>query len=281
MGYDLIHAVHFADLNGDGRAEYLWVDDKGAVTAYVNLGAPDPTGYYAAKVAWSPPGVIASGVGAQRHEVQFADLNGDGRAEYLWVHPNGSIEAWLNLGLVQDSTGTPPVNWLYQGFINAGIGAPGSSVAFADLNGDGKAEYLSIAENGAVTALLNLGGPDNGPHAAQVAWSAPVVIATGVGGVRNRTVLVPMRGTGRADYLQVTRAGSGNVNMWYNGGAPSGSQNAAIVTWYPQGSVTGGDGSSGANVRFADLNGDGRGEYLEVDPGSSSVQGYLNACPNG
>lgn len=32
-------AVHFADFNGDGRSEYLWVDNNGAVTAFLNLSS--------------------------------------------------------------------------------------------------------------------------------------------------------------------------------------------------------------------------------------------------
>lgn len=44
------------------------------------------------------------------------------------------------------------------------------SIRFADLNGDGRAEYLYVDPDGEVTAYLNLGGPDNGPNAAKVAW---------------------------------------------------------------------------------------------------------------
>lgn len=62
-----------------GRAEYLFVGADGSVTAYLNLGGPD-SGANAAKVSWLPQGVIASGVGANRNQVAFADLNGDGKA---------------------------------------------------------------------------------------------------------------------------------------------------------------------------------------------------------
>ena len=59
------------------------------------------------------------------------DLSGDGRAEYLWVHPNGSVEAWLNLGGPNGGPNAAQVGWLYNGFIATGIGAPGSSISFA------------------------------------------------------------------------------------------------------------------------------------------------------
>lgn len=54
--------------------------------------------------------------------------------------------------------------------------------------------------------------------------------------------------------------------------------NAAKVGWWDRGIITGGDGSSGANVMFADLNGDGRVEYLEVDPATSAIFAYFNGC---
>jgi hypothetical protein len=61
------------DLNGDGRAEYPWVDANGAVTAYLNLGpTSDQESFTGATVQWLPQGVIATGIGAKRQEVQFA-----------------------------------------------------------------------------------------------------------------------------------------------------------------------------------------------------------------
>jgi hypothetical protein len=90
--------VRFADLTGDGRVEYLYVETNGAVTAYLNLGSPDPNPLNAGMVNWLVQGVIATGVGGLRDQIRFADLDGDGKADYLWVHDDGSVEAWLNMG---------------------------------------------------------------------------------------------------------------------------------------------------------------------------------------
>lgn len=38
-------------------------------------------------------------------------------------------------------------------------------IAILDLNGDGRAEYLFVHDDGSVDAWLNLGGPDDGPNA--------------------------------------------------------------------------------------------------------------------
>lgn len=79
-------AVHFADLNGDGRAEYLYVGANGQVTAFLNLGGPANN---PAIVNWSPQGLVGpSGLPAAltRDKVIFADIDGDGKADFLYVH---------------------------------------------------------------------------------------------------------------------------------------------------------------------------------------------------
>ena len=37
-------------------------------------------------------------MGAARENVRFADVSGDGRADYLIVAPNGAVDAWLDNG---------------------------------------------------------------------------------------------------------------------------------------------------------------------------------------
>jgi hypothetical protein len=54
---------------------------------------------------------------------------------------------------------------------------------------------------------------------------------------------------------------------------------AAKVVWYPQGIIATGVGTSGMGVQFADLNGDGRAEYLDVNFQTSAVNAWLNGCP--
>ncbi|KAF8180033.1 hypothetical protein K438DRAFT_1603238 [Mycena galopus ATCC 62051] len=271
-------AVRFADLNGDGRAEYLWLDTQGATTAFLNLGSTQ-TGNDAGQVGWLLSGVIATGVGAPRHQVQFADLNGDGRAEYLWVHDDGSVDAWLNLGGPDNGTDAAKVSWFPAGTIATGIGEDGAGVRFADLNGDGRAEYLWLDEDGAMTAYLNLGSETGGDGAANVGWLVQGVVATGPGNgaTRDNVILADINGDGRADYLTVTHTG-GVVEAWINGGGPNDGANAAQVGWYPQGVIATGVGTSGAGVQFADLNGDGRAEYLDVNYLTSAVNAWLNGC---
>jgi hypothetical protein len=65
---------------------------------------------------WWPQGEIATGVGTGRENVTFADLNGDGRSDYLVIGPNGEVSQWQNNG-------------------DGGVSQIGPGVQFHDLNG--------------------------------------------------------------------------------------------------------------------------------------------------
>ncbi|KAL8709701.1 MAG: hypothetical protein Q9220_005641 [cf. Caloplaca sp. 1 TL-2023] len=269
------HAVTFADLNGDGRDDYIWIGPNGEITAYVNGGlAAD--GHW----IWYPqPNKIASGVGGKRGEIQFADLNGDGRAEYLWVHPDGSVDVWLNEQLPAETASTLAINWYPQTRSAKGIGRDGAGVRFADLNGDGRAEYLYVESNGAVIVYLNAGSQDAGPNAGVITWVPQKQTATGVGGVRNETVLADMDGDGRSDYLHVSRT-NGRVDETKNGGSQDPGPNAGVINWVgvANNPIANGAGTTGRGVIFGDINGDGRAEFLDVNPDTSAVTMWLNGC---
>ncbi|KAJ7754555.1 SGNH hydrolase-type esterase domain-containing protein [Mycena metata] len=262
-------SVRFADLTGDGRAEYLWLDINGVTTGFLNSGGPDTVGFL-------PQGVVATGVGAKREQVHFADLNGDGRAEYLWVHDNGSVNGWFNAGGRDDGPNAAKIKWVAQGTVATGIGR---GVRFADLNGDGRSEYLYLEEDGAMSAWLNIAGPNNGPNAAKPGWLAQGVVATGPknGATRDYIILADINGDGRADYLTVDKT-TGAVDAWINGGGPDEELNAAKVSWISQGTIATGVGDIGWAIQFADLTGDGRSEYIDVAYNTSGASAWFNGC---
>lgn len=138
--------VQFADIDGDGLADYLWLSEAGAVTAYIN-GGSGSDGWN-----WKSQGVIATGVEASRQDVQFHDIDGDGLADYLWVNRlDGSVSQWKNGGLTDNGW-----HWSAQGQIATGVGANGLAIQFAILNGNGRADYLNVdPESGAVTQWAN------------------------------------------------------------------------------------------------------------------------------
>src|SRR5690606_40172945 len=91
---------------------------------------------------WFPQGTIASGTnGGDTSRVLYADLDGDARADYIEVNDDSSVRAWLNGG-PKPSGGD--WYWFPQGTIAGGVGASGADIRFADLDGDGRADYVKV-----------------------------------------------------------------------------------------------------------------------------------------
>ncbi|WP_344620775.1 FG-GAP-like repeat-containing protein [Dactylosporangium salmoneum] len=235
--------VRLADFDGDGRDDYLVVHDDGSVDAYRNVGgdAPGQAGFVAL-------GRVASGIGVPGWRVRFADIDGDGRADYLAVGDTGAVTAYLNKG-----------GWIAMGQIAAGVpGATPGTVRFADLNGDGRDDYLVVAPNGGpVTAYYNNGGDSPG----HPGWIAGGQVATGTG---EAPVLFGNADCdGRSDYL-IVNAATGAVKAYLYTGSG----------WNFRGQIAGGGGAG--QVAFADLNGDGRDDYVLLDPATGAMHAYFN-----
>jgi hypothetical protein len=141
--------VHFADVTGNGLADFLVIWDGGAVTAYLNNGNIPPAD---GQRIWQDGYSIATGVGEPGDKIEFSDITGDGRSEYLVVYNGGAVKSFLNTGNIPNVS--KPPNWVAMGAIAAGV-TPQGSVRFADINGDGKADYLTVFEDGHIDAYIN------------------------------------------------------------------------------------------------------------------------------
>ncbi|WP_079008331.1 FG-GAP-like repeat-containing protein [Streptomyces sp. XY431] len=246
--------VRFAEINGDNRADYLVVQDNGAVRAWLNT--PGDGG----RPSWTSLGVIAPGTGAPGDHVQFADVNGDGRDDYLVVQDNAAVFAWLNT----PGTGGVP-SWRSLGLVAPGVpGVTGDLVRFADYDGDGRDDYLVVDSTGRVHAWRNTPG-DNGVPS----WQPRGLFAEGVdGATRDKLRFADINGDGRADYLVVQDNGA--VLAWANAGG------TGFGGWTNQGVFASGvGGATRDKLRFADVNGDRRADYLMVAP-DSAVDAWLN-----
>ncbi|MEU3078349.1 FG-GAP-like repeat-containing protein [Streptomyces laurentii] len=242
--------VRFADINGDRYADYVVVDANGAVRAWLNKGGTGTEG-------WTEAGQIAAGVGVPADQVRLADVNADGYADYLSVDANGAVKAWLNKG------GTGIAGWNQTGQIAAGAGAPGSSVRFADLDADRRADYLVVDASGAVRAWLNKGGDGGGVGGN--GWTSVGTFATGAGAPAAQVRFADINADRKDDYLVV--AADGSVRAWLGTGTAG--------KWTSLGQIIAGTGAPGDQVRFADLDADGRADYVTV-AADGSVKAWLN-----
>lgn len=113
--------------NVDGLTCIRLLHDSGALEVYLNIGD-----YGSASITWVSQGQIASGLGTDN--VTLADIDGDGRADYLIFDENGGISGYLNKR--SDQEGHPI--WIEQGTgdsIASGAFAPYNRIRMADING--------------------------------------------------------------------------------------------------------------------------------------------------
>ncbi|KAK7973640.1 elongation factor Tu GTP binding domain-containing protein [Apiospora arundinis] len=259
-----IDGVRFADIDGDGVDDYVWLDAAtGAPTVFVNKGpnTDDSLGWLWEPLNGGRP--IASGA-APAARVQFGDIDGDGKDDYLVLDAKtGALDLYLNRG--PDASRAERWRWEPVGQIATGLG-PGAHVRFADIDGDGMDDYIFLHPGGRTTIYQNIYSSTPGPD-----WRAlPEADAAGIGQRPEEIEFVDVDGDGRADYVW-TSALDGRVRVWLN-------DYPKLPTWRAQGEVAGGVGTAGSNIRWAQLQGTGRADYVAVDPGTGAVAAWLNGC---
>ncbi|MFI6150717.1 FG-GAP-like repeat-containing protein [Streptomyces sp. NPDC051109] len=138
-------------------------------------------------------------------------------------------------------------------------------VRWADFDGDGRPDHVTIADDGRVSVRLNRGGSTPGG----AGWQDLGQVAWGTTTERRRVRLADFDGDGRFDYLVVNADGS--VNAWINKGGDKVGQ----AGWQEIGRVATGLTQDLTKVRFADWDGDGRTDYLLFND-SNNLDVYLN-----
>lgn len=247
--------VRFADIDGDGKADYLVVGLKGEIDAYRNIGG-DQNG----RAGWQPMGRIAAGTGVQG-TVVLADIDADKKADYLVIGAKGEVNAWRNNGGDKDGKS----GWAPLGQIAAGVGSQGSAnVVFADINGDRRADYLTVTRTNAVSEWENNGGDKDG----RAGWISRGQIASGVGTPNDQVIFANVTCDRNVDYLLLDPAGQ--LSAWRNAGGDKDGR----AGWVSMGRIAAGVGASGA-IHLADINGDGLDDYLVVGE-NGSVQAWMN-----
>jgi RHS repeat-associated protein len=226
------------DMNGDGKADLVYLDDAYTVNGYrvmlstgAGFSAPQNWGAYDANNSWSAFWVI--------------DVNHDNKADLLYLDDAYTVNGWR----VMLSTGTSftaPQNWAA---FDAVLGWAQTRVA--DVTGDGRPDLIYLDDAYTVNGyrvMVNQGTS----FAAPVNWGA-------YDALNNWSAwwFADVTGDGKADMLYLDDAYDANG---YRVMVSTGSSFAPPQNWGDYDSV-----ASWAQTWVTDANGDGKADLLYLD----------------
>lgn len=262
--------------HSNGAMDYVWMHSTGYMILYESFGGIFP----ASPPYWGPNYQIWSATEQLGHEVDrrdlhLADWDGDGLCDVIYVNPDTNrMEVWLNQykksGNIQTwthLTGAGPGDADVQCPEHRGVGIFDLAVRFADIDGNGRADYLCIEKDGRTWGYLNNDGGTT--YISQFKYSEQ----------KDRANLrwVDVNGDGRDDMIWVDKF-VGDASVWYNMGPIPASGSA--FTWNAAGPAYQG-ALQGSCLNWPDLNGDGRADMSAVDSLANTAQTWFNVCPGG
>jgi surface antigen len=169
-----VRGTFSADVNGDGRADLVAVDEK-ATFVMLSTGSG-----FSAPAAWSTTPFYGT------HGTFTGDVNGDGKADLIAVN-EGNTYVMLSTG----SGFSAPQLWSSTPFY-------GSKATLAgDVNGDGKADLIAVNE-GNTYVMLSTGSGFSAPQL----WSSTPFYGS------KATLAGDVNGDGKADLIAVNNEGT-------------------------------------------------------------------------
>ncbi|KAI0202301.1 hypothetical protein F4808DRAFT_449713 [Astrocystis sublimbata] len=134
-------AVRMADITGNGRADYICMEPDGRSWGFVQ--GSDNSWEEISQIKFAEKDDEDK---KDRANIRWADVNGDGKDDMLWVNKfNGDASVWYNGGRANPSEeGGSSFHWkrisrpVYDG------NHAGSCLYYPDLDGDGRADMHSI-----------------------------------------------------------------------------------------------------------------------------------------
>jgi hypothetical protein len=229
--------LQWADVNADGRADLLYFD--AGRTDRLLVGISNGVNGFSTPVSWLQHGPSSP------DQMQFADVNGDGRADALYFDTSRSNAVWVSL-----STGsgfTAPSKWLQHG------PSTPAQIQYRDVTGDGKADalYFDTSRSNAVWVSLSTGS----------SFGAPANWLQHGPSLNSQLQYADVNADGRADALYFDTSRSNAV--WVS--LSTGSGFTAPSKWLQHGP------STPAQIQYRDVTGDGKADALYFETSQSNA----------
>jgi hypothetical protein len=239
--------------NGDGTLTYV----------PYNSGGPRANGF--------------TGDVSDTHDVAVAlDINGDGKADFLWYRPGGGYAG------VYISNGDGSVKYIP--YCDGGARANGftgdvsdihDTAVALDINGDGKSDFLWFRPGGEYAGVYLSSGDGTLKY---VAYNTGGARANGfigdVSDTRDTAVALDINGDGKTDFLWY-RPGGGYAGVYISNGDGSLRYVSYSNNSTPANGFTGDVADSHDTAVALDINGDGKTDFLWYRPGGGYAGVYL------
>ncbi|MFD1047192.1 FG-GAP repeat domain-containing protein, partial [Kibdelosporangium lantanae] len=188
--------VRAGDVDGDGRADLVAIDNDGKMYVYHNKGAGGTQ-------TWE--GALYAGYGWNFRDVLVADVNGDHRADLIAIADDGNMYVYPNTG------GKGTQTWGAPKFVGYGWQFL-SQVMANDVNGDGRADLVAVAGDGKMYVYRNKGGDGtqtwDGAVYAGYGWNAYDRILLGDASGDHRSDLIATDDDGKL-HVYLNQGGDG------------------------------------------------------------------------
>ena len=210
------YRVLVADVNGDGRSDLVTVgvDASGGWAEWAAVEVSTGTGF--ASMTWpiATARHMRNGGAKADYRVLVADVNGDGKSDLVTVSPDAG-GGWAEWAAMELSTGSGFASVLWPTATAAHLrngGRARYSVALADLDGNGKADLVTVSPDAgggwAEWAAVEL---SSGSGFVSAAWPSATPGHMRAGGADRtyRTFVLDVDGDKRSDLVTLSENGLG------------------------------------------------------------------------